>query len=144
MNIDKEIEKSYEVEKNLKDKLEKEIKTEEEIKKNSIDLADKLLKKRKAVITIDKKPYSLVMKINTINKKMFNKKTSTVEILPLDYISIIAADVNKYKLSRGKYIPFTISAEIDKRYSVKDNLKTVCEAFIRHVTGQIKAEYIDN
>lgn len=142
--VDNEIKKSYEIENNLKEKLDNDIKTEEEILSSSINLANDLLSSGKASITINNKLYSVVMKISTKEKKMQHRVTKKVKSFPVRYISIIAADVNKYKLSNGKYIPFTISAEVDERYNLKDNLKTVTEAFLRHVTGTVKASYMED
>lgn len=142
--MDKKIKETYKVEQELKENLEKEIKTEEEIVSDSITLANELLNKGKTSIVIKKRLYSVVIKISEKQKKMQHRVTKDIKTFPVRYISLVAADVNKYKISNGKYIPYTISAEIDERYSLKDNLKVVTEAFIRHITGTIKASYMED
>ena len=138
-----EIANSYKVEKALTDKLNKEIKTEEEILKQSEVIAEALMNRSKLRTVVSEKDFYFTFKVQPILVKKRHKVTNEIKEIPIDHIVLIVADINKYNLSGGKYMPFVAKAEVDKNYSIKDNLKTVVEAFIRHLTGNIKPESLE-
>lgn len=59
-------------------------------------------------------------------------------------VIITAANETKYKMMLEKYRPFIIEAEIDHNYSVRQTLTAAIEGFIRHITGNIKPEILDD
>lgn len=58
-------------------------------------------------------------------------------------ITIVVANVNKYKIAGNKYKPFIINVTLDESYSELQCATSAIEAFIRHVTGTMKPEYIE-
>ena len=89
-------------------------------------------KKNAALAEIDGSNFSLISNIY-FDEKAKVRKTC-----------IIAVDELKFKIACGKYQPFLIEAEFDEDYSEEENLAMVIESFIRHKTGLIKPEEIEN
>lgn len=143
LDIQKEIERSYDVEREIRKNIDKEVKTEEEILEASLAIADNLLNTPKVKAIIDERQYLITMRVQPMLVKKIHMKTKEVIEVPEDHIVLIIADIAKYNLSAGKYIPFTAKAQVDKDYSLRDNLKTVVEGFIRHITGNIKPEILE-
>lgn len=143
LTLQKEIQKSFELEKELKKKLDKDIKSEEEILTASLSIAENLLHNSKVRAVIDGKQFLVTMKVQSIKVKKIHLVSKKTIDVPEDFIVLLFADINKYNLTGGKYLPFTAKAKIDKQYSMKDNIKTIVEAFIRNITGNIKPEMIE-
>lgn len=141
--LQKQIEKSYEVEQDLVKNLDSELADEERIFATSVSIAEGLIAKTKVHTLINDEPFSIAMKIVPIAVKKMHLVTKEIIEVPEDHIVLIAANVNKYKLTGGKYIPFTAKGKVDKNYSLKDNVKTVVEGLVRHITGNIKPEILE-
>ena len=141
--IEKEIEKSYNIEKEMLKEIDKEIKAEEEIIQDSLAIADALMANSKVKVEIDGRAFMVAMKIvPKLVQKIHIVSKEIIEV-PEDHIFLIIADINKYNLTGGKYKPYTVEGKIDHDYSMRDNLKTVIEGFIRHITGNIKPEILE-
>lgn len=142
-SIQQELESSYKVEKVLRDKLKNELDAEEEVLKSAEAIANSLLSVPKVKAEIDGRPFLITMKIQPLLVKKIHVTNKDVIEVPEDHIILVIADINKYNLSGGKYMPFTAKGKVDKNYSLRDNIKTVVEGFIRHVTGLIKPEILE-
>ena len=142
-NLQKELENSYKVEKNLRDKLKNEIDAEEEVRQSAEAIANSLLSIPKVKAEIDGRPFLITMKIQPLLVKKIHVTNKDIIEVTEDHIILVIADINKYNLTGGKYLPFTAKGKVDKNYSLKDNIKTVVEGFIRHVTGLIKPEILE-
>lgn len=143
LQIQKEIAKSYDVEKEMLKEIEKDIKADEEIVQDSLAIADALVANPKVKVEIDGRPFMVAMKIVPKLVKKMHLTTKEVIELPEDHIFLIIADINKYNLTGGKYKPFTAEGKIDQDYNLRDNVRTVVEGFIRHITGNIKPEILE-
>lgn len=142
-SIQQELESSYKVEKVLRDKLKNELDAEEEVLKSAEAIANSLLSVPKVKAEIDGRAFLITMKIQPLLVKKIHVTNKDVIEVPEDHIILVIADINKYNLSGGKYMPFTAKGKVDKNYSLRDNIKTVVEGFIRHVTGLIKPEILE-
>ena len=58
-------------------------------------------------------------------------------------IAMVAADRAKYQLVGEKYRPYVIQAEVDNKFSLRENLEAVVESFIRHLVGAIHPEPLE-
>ena len=120
----------------LQDELMKEIDKETELETHIVEsaelIAKELLAKKRTRAEIDGSNFSLISNIY-FDEKAKVRKTC-----------IIAVDELKFKIACGKYQPFLIEAEFDEDYSEEENLAMVIESFIRHKTGLIKPEEIEN
>lgn len=141
--IDKEIAKSYEVEKEMLKEIDKEVKAEEEILQDALAVADALMANPKVKVEIDGRAFMIAMKIVPKLVKKVHIVTKDIIEVPVDHIFLIIADINKFNLTGGKYKPYTVEGAIDENYNMRDNLKTVVEGFIRHITGNIKPEILE-
>lgn len=142
-NIQKEIEKSYKVEQALMDEIKNEEEQEQLLRETCISIADSLMKTPKVRTQIDGREFLIAMTIRKIPVKKIHLVTKDTIEVPEDHISIVMADINKHKLTGGKYMPYTATAKVDKSYSVRDNLVAVVEGLIRHITGLIKPEILE-
>lgn len=111
--------------------MDKEEQIEKHIMISSDEIASQLLlTKDKITAEINNTPYLIKYRVIEKNDKKF--------------LYVMAANMNKNKIAGNKYIPYTVNVEMDLRYSTKDNLKTAIEAFIRHITGRIKPEVLED
>lgn len=141
--IDKQLAKYDSMEKDMLNELDKEIKAEEEILQDSLAVADALMANPKVKVEIDGRAFLIAMKVVPKLVKKVHIVTKDIIEVPVDHIFLIIADIHKYNLTGGKYKPYTVEAAIDENYNMRDNLKTVVEGFIRHITGNIKPEILE-
>lgn len=59
-------------------------------------------------------------------------------------IIIIAANEIKFQIAGSKYKPFVIESDVQTGYTEKECIAAAIEGFIRHITGNIKPEILDN
>lgn len=57
-------------------------------------------------------------------------------------IRMIVANMIQYQIVGDNYIPYIVNAEIDNDFTLKENLESIIEAFIRHVLDMVKVEEI--
>lgn len=142
-NIQKEIEKSYKAEQALMDEIKGEEEQEQLLRESCISIAESLMKTPKVRTQVDGRDFLIAMTIRKIPVKKIHLVTKDIIEVPEDHISIVMADINKHKLTGGKYMPYTATGKVDKSYSVRDNLVTVIEGLLRHITGLIKPEILE-
>ena len=114
------------IEQELLKGLDKEQEAEEMVVDLSNEIAAKLAFQGKASAEIDGNEYVFAYRQITIdaNKGVF----------------MTVANANKYRLLQEKYRPYTVTAEIDNDFSLRENLQSVVEAFIRHILDMVKPE----
>lgn len=142
-NLQKEIEKSYEVERELIKEIENEEEQEQLLRESCISIADSLMKTPKVRTNIEGRDFLIAMTIRPLPVKKIHVVTKEVIEVKEDHITILMADINKHKLTGGKYLPYTATGKVDKRYSVRDNIVAVVEGLLRHITGLVKPEILE-
>lgn len=142
-NLQKEIEKSYEVERELIKEIENEEEQEQLLRESCISIADSLMKTPKVRTNIEGRDFLIAMTIRPLPVKKVHVVTKEVIEVKEDHITILMADINKHKLTGGKYLPYTATGKVDKRYSVRDNIVAVVEGLLRHITGLVKPEILE-
>lgn len=142
-NLQKEIEKSYEVERELIKEIENEEEQEQLLRESCISIADSLMKTPKVRTNIEGRDFLIAMTIRPLPVKKVHVVTKEVIEVKEDHITILMADINKHKLTGGKYLPYTATGKVDKRYSVRDNIVAVIEGLLRHITGLVKPEILE-
>lgn len=105
--------------------IDKEEETEKHIVESAEEIASYLLmnESNKAKAEVDGKVFVFGYRVIS-DKKIF----------------MLVANETKQKIAQDKYRPFTVTAEIEKEYTMKQNLIAMVEGFIRHITGKFKAE----
>lgn len=106
--------------------LNKEEEAENTVKELSEQIAAKLVMQNKTTAEIEDKEYAFAYRQITVGK---NKG-----------IFMIVADVAKYKILQEKYVPYTVTAEIDNDFTLRENLESIVEAYLRHILDMVKAE----
>lgn len=127
-------------EKELRKELDKEIKSDDDIIKFSNSVAEDLSNNSKTTVNFNNTDFMFVMQIVDLSYKKQHKETKEVIDVMQETICLAIIDLKKHAVLGHKLKPYTVKAVIDKRYSLKDNLKAVVESFARHITGNIKAE----
>lgn len=77
------------------------------------------------------------------NNTLYSFKQNRVIVKGKQSIFLVIADVYKYEHAKSigeRYIPFTVTAEIDNKMDLSKNLQAMIEAFFRHTTGKINPE----
>lgn len=59
-------------------------------------------------------------------------------------LNFVISNESTRALAGNKYIPFTMSCEIDNNFSESDNYKAAIECFLRHVAGEDRAEELED
>lgn len=116
--------KLLKIQNEIMEEMDKEANMEKHIMDSSEQIASQLMSTKKITTEINGTPY------------MFSYRV--LENEDSKFIFMLVANTIKYKIAQEKYKPFKATAEMDLRYSLKDNLQTVVETFIRHITGHIK------
>lgn len=65
------------------------------------------------------------------------KKTMMQGKIAKPFIVMVIADKMKFRILQGKYIPYTVTAEIENDFDWETNLRTLLEAWFRHTSGLI-------
>jgi hypothetical protein len=120
--------KLQQIQDELMKELDKEQQLENHINISSEQIAAHLTLNSKCKAEINNTPYIFAYKLLQAKGKRI--------------IYIVISNIIKYELAQSKYIPFSATAEVNEQYSLKDNLKTVVEAFIRHITGTVKPDTV--
>jgi hypothetical protein len=124
---DKQLEQ---IQNELMKNLDDESRLEDHIKQSSETIASYLMGHEACNIDINNIPFRIKYKL--LDMKNGNK-----------LIYMLAANMTKYRITPEKYVPFSISANVDEQYSLQDNLKAVAEGFVRHITGRIKPDMLE-
>jgi hypothetical protein len=114
----------------LMQSLDEESKLEEHIKVSSETIAAYLMNHSSCNIDINNTHYRIKYKL--LDMRNGEK-----------LIYMLAANMVKYKIAPEKYVPFSISANVDNDYTMQDNIKAAAEGFVRHITGRIKPEMME-
>lgn len=107
---------------------DKEQQMEEMVENLSGEIAAKLVLENKATAEVNGLEYMFAYRFINKGKKQF--------------IYMTVANLNKYRLLQEKYVPYTVTAEIDNDFTLKENLKATVEAYLRHILDMVKAEEI--
>lgn len=142
--INKQIEESYKVEEALNKQIDQEIEEDREFEELCDLITTGIVTISKYKAKVDGKEFMFTMKVQPMMVEMFNVRTKKKETISREHIVLFAADINKFKLSGGKYIPFVAKSMIDKKYSLKDNARAVVKAMVGKITGNIKPEVLDD
>lgn len=112
--------------------LDAETKTENDIKDLSDIITGHLMVSKRCKADINNKDYDFAYRLIPA---MHGKPS---------ILYMVVADVIKQQIAGNKYTPFTVNAHMDQRYAERDNLKTLIESFIRHITGRVKPETLED
>lgn len=116
------------VQNDLLNEIDLETKTDNDIKAAAEEIAAALYLSGVTRYSFNNVAYTFKSMVDNANKKVI----------------ITAADEAKFKLLLSKYRPFIIESPIDKDYTVRQTLTAAVEGFIRHITGNIKPEILDD
>ena len=59
-------------------------------------------------------------------------------------IMMVISNEATRKIAGNKYVPFTVSSEIDNNFSLLENYEAIIETFLRHIAGTDKPEILDD
>ncbi len=108
--------------------IDSETETDKNIRTAAEEIAAALFLSNKTRYSFNDVPYSF----RYIYNKDYNK------------IIIIAANEIKFQIAGSKYKPFVIESDIQTGYTEKECIIAAVEGFIRHITGNIKPEILDD
>ncbi len=55
-------------------------------------------------------------------------------------INMIVGDISKFRILKDKYTPYTVSADIENNFTLKENLESIVESFLRHILDMVKVD----
>lgn len=142
-DIQKQIEQFDKAERELVKQIENEEEQEKLLRETCLSIANSLMNTPKVKAQIDGREFLIAITLRDLPVKKIHVVTREVIEVNEPHITLVMADINLHKLSGGKYIPYTATGKIDKQYSLRDNIATVAEGLVRHITGLIKPEILE-
>lgn len=139
--LNSELKKLDNMEKEWTDKLNEELKTEEEIEGIIDYITNKLILGGKARAIVDEKNFIIGSRVVKLPNEITENDTKKQVMVKTTVL--IITNIDKYKLLEEKYIPAMVKADYDERYDVKANFRVAVEGWVRHITGTIKPETLD-
>lgn len=112
------------MQKQLMNEMKKEEDIERQITEGSKEVGAKLTLQPKAKLDIQDK--SLVFAYKDLNH---GKRKG---------ILMTIADARKMEILQGKYVPYTVTAEIVNDFTLTENLTSIVEAGLRHIFDRVK------
>lgn len=138
--IYKDLEKLNKIQKEIETDLNDKANEEEEVIQIIEDIISKLVVFDIARVTINNKNYTLKYSIKENGQ---TKKDEKGAIILGRNLILIAADDAKVKLLQKKYKPCYATVDYNYELSMKGNLIAAVEAWVRHITGTIKVESLE-
>ncbi|MED1125231.1 hypothetical protein [Bacillus atrophaeus] len=106
--------------------MNKEQAAEEMVKNLSEEIAAKLVLDNRTTAEVEDTEYMFAYKTISQGKRKG--------------IFMTVANMNKYRIVQEKYKPYTVTAEFDNNFTLRENLQAVVEAYLRHILDMVKAE----
>ena len=138
----KEIEKLNKLQKELEDQIDKEIRDEEEITHAIAEIVSSLIIYQKASTEINGKKY--MVKVKIVSKPYSQKKDKKGQPIQERQVILVAVDVTKATLAPKNYIPCIVRSDYNYELTQKGNITIAVEGWVRHVTGTIKPEMLED
>lgn len=142
-DIQKQIEQFDKAERELVKQIENEEEQEKLLRETCLSIANSLMNTPKVKAQIDGREFLIAITLRDLPVKKIHVVTREIIEVKEPHVTLVMADINLHKLSGGKYIPYTATGKIDKQYSLRDNIATVAEGLVRHITGLIKPEILE-
>lgn len=140
-DVDKQIEALTKAQEELEKQIDDEIKQEDEVIHAIEETVSSLLLYKQANVEINGTKYIVKCKIIETGKTVKNAKGQTeVE----RQVILMAADKLKAEIMQKRYIPATVRADYNYNLTQKGNITVAVEGWIRHITGLIKPEMLED
>lgn len=117
--------------KKILDEINAEVNIDKHIEEMSSEIAANLTLSKSCEVEINGTPYRF-------------SYTRGADKKGKDTLMMIVANRIKYEIAAGKYVPFTVSAEMNTAYSLNENLVMLAEAFVRKITNQVRVDNMDD
>ena len=137
----KSIEDLNKLEKELNDEINKELKDEEEIIHAIQDIVSSLIVYEKASAEINGRKYLIKTTVIETGQTVIDaqgKKQSGRQVI------LMAMDVLKASIMPKQYSPCTVRVDFNYDLTMKGNITAAVEGWVRHVTGTIKPEMLED
>ena len=122
---------------------------ESKLQKIQDEIMSEMNKETNAEALVNELSEEIAAKLETANKTTaeINEREYSFAYRYIDYkgrkgLMMTVGDISKFRLLQEKYRPYSVTAEIDNDFTLRENLKSVVEAFLRHVMDLVKAEEI--
>ena len=125
----KELEALNQMEQEWTEKMQEEEDKEEEIIRLRDTVTDMLVNNSKIRISAFGKVFELAMVINMNATPVVAK--------------LVVVDKARYEIAGNAYTPMQLDAVFEPTYTLKGNLIGVVEAWLRHITGTVKPEMME-
>lgn len=143
-DVQKELETLNKVEKEWTDKVNKELKDEEEIARATEDITASLLAHQRVKTNVNGSQYLIGMRVIDLPSTVKILLNNVWQEVPDKQVILVVTDLIKYEIAKGHYSPATVRSEYDFHYDLKANIHTAVEGWLRHITGLIKPEMLED
>lgn len=136
----KNLEDLDKIQKEMLDEIDNGIKKNEEIVHAVQDIVSSLIVYSKASAEINAKKYMVKTTISETGQMVLDAKGNKVA---LRQIVLIAMDVVKASIMTGRYTPCIVRVDYNYDLTMKGNITAAVEGWVRHITGTIKPEMLE-
>lgn len=141
IEMQKELDALDKMQKELTEQLDKQLKDEEEIIQAIQQVASSLTIYEKANTEINGTKYMVKTTLVETGETILNDKGQPVVKRE---IVLMASDVLKAEIMRGKYLPLVARVTYNYDLTMKGNITAAVEGWIRHITDTVKPEMLES
>lgn len=78
------------------------------------------------------------------NEFVVRQRTNWYDLGTAKSINLAISNEATRSRTGNKYIPYTVSVEVDNKFTLRENYEAVIEAFLRHITDTERPEVIED
>lgn len=78
------------------------------------------------------------------NEFVVRQRTNWYDLGTAKSINLAISNEATRSRAGNKYIPYTVSVEVDNKFTLRENYEAVIEAFLRHITDTERPEVIED
>lgn len=128
--------------------IDKEIKTEDEIKSQATYITELLIKEPVVRVEYAGSVYTLTQRQGKQPQKVTDPSTGKIVTIQINAIVLVAINESRrrqaYLANKAYLAPATYVGEYNDEFTLYENLFAVVEAFLRHVTGELRIQSTDD
>lgn len=137
------LKKLDEIEKHWLNNIEEEEKQEKEITEIVDNITAAIMLSGKTRAIVNETQYAIASKVIT-TPKTYKDENGDMKEYEGRQIVLVISNIALFSIAGNKYTPTIVRSDYDERYNAKANIRAAVEGWIRHITGTIKPENLDN
>ena len=143
IQIQNDLKKLDETEKYWLNNIEEEEKQEKEITEIVDNVTAAIMLNGKTRAIVNETQYAIASKVITA-PTTYRDENGDIKECEGRQVVLVISNIALFNLAGNKYTPSIVRSDYDERYNAKANIRAAVEGWVRHITGTIKPENLDN